>query len=139
MVFFALVALLLAEFLSFEKPKGEVLLFRRKYHKKHHKTAFDRALDEECQEARQGRLAVNHHTSEIDTSPTLAQQNSIFHWADVCYDIPIKGQKRTILDHVDGWVKPGALTALMVRSTFYILGYALKLARVQLVLVKLLF
>jgi len=31
----------------------------------------------------------------------------------VCYDIKIKGEPRRILDHVDGWVKPGTLTALM--------------------------
>ena len=33
--------------------------------------------------------------------------------SDVCYDIKIKGEPRRILDHVDGWVKPGTLTALM--------------------------
>ena len=33
---------------------------------------------------------------------------------DVCYDVDIKGKTRRILDHVDGWVKPGNLTALMV-------------------------
>jgi ATP-binding cassette, subfamily G (WHITE), member 2, PDR len=28
-------------------------------------------------------------------------------------DIKIKGEPRRLLDHVDGWVKPGTLTALM--------------------------
>lgn len=28
-------------------------------------------------------------------------------------DIKIKGEPRQLLDHVDGWVKPGTLTALM--------------------------
>jgi ABC-type multidrug transport system ATPase subunit len=31
----------------------------------------------------------------------------------VIYDIKIKGETRRLLDHVDGWVKPGTLTALM--------------------------
>jgi len=31
----------------------------------------------------------------------------------VCYDIKIKSETRRILDHVDGWVKPGTLTGLM--------------------------
>ena len=35
---------------------------------------------------------------------------------DVCYDIKIKGQERRILSNVDGWVKPGTLTALMGAS-----------------------
>ena len=33
--------------------------------------------------------------------------------SDVCYDVKIKSETRRILDHVDGWVKPGTLTALM--------------------------
>lgn len=43
----------------------------------------------------------------------IAKQTSVFHWQDVCYDIKVKGEQRRILDHVDGWVKPGTLTALM--------------------------
>ncbi|EHL02570.1 putative ABC transporter CDR4 [Glarea lozoyensis 74030] len=38
---------------------------------------------------------------------------SVFHWRDICYDIKIKKENRRILNHVDGWVKPGSLTALM--------------------------
>lgn len=34
----------------------------------------------------------------------------------MCYDIKIKSETRRILDHVDGWVKPGTLTALMGMS-----------------------
>lgn len=43
----------------------------------------------------------------------IPRQTSIFQWEDVVYDIKIKGEERRILDHVDGWVKPGTLTALM--------------------------
>ena len=39
---------------------------------------------------------------------------SVFHWEDLCYDIQIKGKDRRLLDKVDGWVKPGLSTALMV-------------------------
>ena len=31
----------------------------------------------------------------------------------MCYDVKIKSETRRILDNVDGWVKPGTLTALM--------------------------
>ncbi len=31
----------------------------------------------------------------------------------MCYNVKIKKEDRRILDHVDGWVKPGTLTALM--------------------------
>ncbi|WWC68268.1 uncharacterized protein I206_102191 [Kwoniella pini CBS 10737] len=43
----------------------------------------------------------------------IQRQTSIFSWRDVVYDIKIKKETRRILDHVDGWVKPGTLTALM--------------------------
>ncbi|KAH7318100.1 ABC transporter [Stachybotrys elegans] len=38
---------------------------------------------------------------------------AVFHWEDLCYDVNTKGGQRRLLDHVDGWVKPGASTALM--------------------------
>ncbi|RDA95806.1 hypothetical protein CP533_5198 [Ophiocordyceps camponoti-saundersi (nom. inval.)] len=43
----------------------------------------------------------------------IQPQTDIFTWRRVVYDIEIKGQERRLLDHVDGWVKPGTLTALM--------------------------
>jgi ATP-binding cassette subfamily G (WHITE) protein 2 (PDR) len=43
----------------------------------------------------------------------LQEQTSVFQWHDVCYEVKIKDETRRILDHVDGWVKPGTLTALM--------------------------
>jgi hypothetical protein len=46
----------------------------------------------------------------------IQKQTAVFHWKDVCYDMKVKGQPRRLLDHVDGWVKPGTLTALMVHS-----------------------
>jgi ABC-type multidrug transport system ATPase subunit len=48
-----------------------------------------------------------------DTTAAIARQTSIFHWENVCFDIKIHGTSRRILDNVDGWVKPGTLTALM--------------------------
>lgn len=48
----------------------------------------------------------------------IQRQTSIVSWKDVVYDIKIKGEERRILDHVDGWVKPGTLTALMVSLSF---------------------
>lgn len=43
----------------------------------------------------------------------IEPQKSIFTWKDVTYDIQLKGETRTLLDNVSGWVKPGTLTALM--------------------------
>lgn len=51
-----------------------------------------------------------------DAPPSIQKQTAIFHWSGVNFDIKIKGEPRRLLDDVDGWVKPGTLTALMVRS-----------------------
>ena len=45
-----------------------------------------------------------------------SKSEAIFHWRDLCYDVPVKGGERRILNNVDGWVKPGTLTALMGAS-----------------------
>lgn len=52
-------------------------------------------------------------TSSQEVSAGIQRQTAVFQWQDVCYDIRIKNEERRILDHVDGWVKPGTCTALM--------------------------
>lgn len=47
----------------------------------------------------------------------LSKQTDVFSWRERCYDIPVKEGTRRLLDNVNGRVKPGTLTALMV-STF---------------------
>ncbi|CCK69552.1 ATP-binding cassette multidrug transporter PDR15 KNAG_0C04500 [Huiozyma naganishii CBS 8797] len=46
----------------------------------------------------------------------ISESKAIFHWRDLCYDVKIKNGTRRILSNVDGWVKPGTLTALMGAS-----------------------
>ncbi|CCF58497.1 hypothetical protein KAFR_0E03450 [Kazachstania africana CBS 2517] len=46
----------------------------------------------------------------------ISKSEAIFHWRDLCYDVQIKSETRRLLNNVDGWVKPGTLTALMGAS-----------------------
>jgi ATP-binding cassette subfamily G (WHITE) protein 2 (SNQ2) len=46
----------------------------------------------------------------------IAQNTAIFTWQNVNYDIPVKGGQKRLLDDVQGYVKPGRLTALMGAS-----------------------
>ncbi|KAG9233334.1 putative multidrug resistance ABC transporter [Amylocarpus encephaloides] len=104
MMFLMCMYLSAAEFITAKKSKGEVLVFRRG-----HKLLADKSSND--LESTSGRVVVPEKIE--NQTAIIARQTAIFHWKDVCYDIKIKGEPRRILDHVDGWVKPGTLTALM--------------------------
>jgi hypothetical protein len=104
------VYLFATEFITAKKSKGEVLLFRRG----HRLASLNRKADDEESGAGNPVTAVKTNATQLST--IIKRQTAIFHWRDVCFDIKIKGEPRRILDNVDGWVKPGTLTALMVCS-----------------------
>lgn len=93
------------ELVASAKSKGEVLVFRRG-----HKVAKAKITDDIENNPTDRPAGV---TGGGDDIAIIERQTAIFQWKDVCYDIKIKGEPRRILDHVDGWVKPGTLTALM--------------------------
>jgi ATP-binding cassette, subfamily G (WHITE), member 2, PDR len=103
------VYLLATEYISAKKSKGEVLVFRRG----HKPAALQEKPNDEEAAANGDRTAVTEKELDRDVSAVIQKQTAIFHWKDVCYDIQIKSETRRILDHVDGWIKPGTLTALM--------------------------
>ncbi len=72
--------------------------------------------DEEGQQT--GRPEPITKREIADSTINLQKQTAVFHWDDVCYDITIKKEPRRLLNEVDGWVKPGTLTALMVLPKF---------------------
>ncbi|CAM6002881.1 unnamed protein product [Sphagnum balticum] len=96
------------------KSRGEVLLYRRG----HKPAAAKFAKNYNDPEATFSNVKSIitpkwERTGEKERGGVLRPQTSVFQWHDVCYDIKIKKETRRILDHVDGWVKPGTLTALM--------------------------
>jgi len=100
--------LVMTELVASARSKGEVLVFMRS--KIRGKTRKSEA-DEE-------RGAVTAHqsrrTSDSEKTKHQVQEHaSIFHWEAVNFEVQIKGETRKILDSVDGWIKPGTLTALM--------------------------
>ena len=102
-----LVYLVGTEYITAKKSKGEVLVFRRG----HNTATFKNRSQDDLEAAPPGRnIAAQNNSDEI---AIIDRQTAIFQWEDVCYDIMIKKERRRILDHVDGWVKPGTLTALM--------------------------
>ena len=109
--FFSLAGYIISsEYVRAMPSKGEVLVFPRgsipAFAKK------DNVSKDEPETAHipEKRDAVQEDYGQI---AAILRQTAVFHWKDVCYDIKIKGETRRILDHVDGWVKPGTLTVLM--------------------------
>ncbi|PGH14867.1 hypothetical protein AJ79_02729 [Helicocarpus griseus UAMH5409] len=109
MVFFMFTYLIATELISEAKSKGEVLLFR-----KGHGSRKAKSSDvESSPPPTGGEKSSSSGSSSQAVSASIQRQTAIFQWKDVCYDIKIKSEERRILDHVDGWVKPGTCTALM--------------------------
>ncbi len=108
-VFNHLVYFAATELISAKKSKGEVLVFRRGQ-----LPAAAKAAKNDAESSLSGPAAIAEKTGDAsDGSGAIQGSKSVFHWSKVCYDIKIKGEPRRILDNVDGWVKPGTLTALM--------------------------
>lgn len=107
-VAFFMLYLFCSELIRAKPSKGEVLVFPRGK-----MPAFAKNIRKEDPEeviaSEKGAVA----SEPQDSTAAIVRQTSIFHWENVCYDIKIKGTERRILDSVDGWVKPGTLTALM--------------------------
>ena len=116
---------LASEYVSAKKSKGEVLVFRRRFVPK--ATASATSSSEAIQDEEKSGLggtapaqAVllekpgNRYADDTKGGGGGVQgSKGVFHWSNVCYDIQIKGKTRRILNNIDGWVKPGTLTALM--------------------------
>ncbi|KAJ5640829.1 ABC multidrug transporter A-2 [Penicillium herquei] len=109
-VFFFILYVVCSEFTRAKPSKGEILVFPRgkipTFAKKIRNGDSESGLSEK------DKIGESQPEAEEQTAH-LARQTAIFHWENVCYDIKIKGNPRRILDSVDGWVKPGTLTALM--------------------------
>lgn len=112
-IFFFITYMIAAELVSEKKSKGEVLVFRlghkpAVFNEKKNDTEGGRAVGGTITAERNGEKSDDENSAGF-----IEKQRSVFHWRDVCYEVQIKKETRQILDHVDGWVKPGTLTALM--------------------------
>lgn len=128
-VFFFFVYLLICEYNEAAKQKGDLLVFPRSIVKKMRRQGTLQKSNSEPEDVEKNATIIANVTPDssllLDTleSPSkqkseipLNQSDTIFHWRNVCYDVHIKKESRRILNNVDGWVKPGTLTALMGAS-----------------------
>ncbi|KAF7716532.1 Uncharacterized protein PECH_005181 [Penicillium ucsense] len=101
-----------SEYIRAQPTKGEILVFPRGKIPAFVKKA---SREEDIEDASKGtKQGLADEAPDLTVkSANLATQTAIFHWENVCYDIKVKNGTRRILDEVDGWVRPGTLTALM--------------------------
>ena len=103
------------EFVPAKRSKGEVLVFQRRQ-------KAIRAAKVSKKDLENGpHVAVNisePHAAEAaaNADNVDVEQTRTFHWQELCYEISVKGKPRMILQNVDGWVKAGTVTALMVSN-----------------------
>jgi ABC-type lipoprotein export system ATPase subunit len=111
-MFFTFMYLIATEMNSATSSTAEFLVFRRG-----HVPAYMQPTIQDTEKTPTSQTMALESPAEngepVDLSTVIPEQRSIFTWQDLCYDIPVKGGHRRLLDHVDGWVKPGTLTALM--------------------------
>lgn len=102
-----------AETVRAKKSQGEVLLFQRR--------KFEQDISKQQRtDTERGESSIPMQVITDQFSPReklhLQKQTATFHWSDITYDIKVKGGSRRLLNMIDGWVKPGTLTALMGES-----------------------
>jgi len=114
MVFGCAVYLVASEYISAKKSKGEVLLFRRGAVPEFDEKKED--VEHQPEDRNTVETVLSRQKTVPDAPPSIQKQTAIFHWDEVNYDIKIGKEDRRLLAGVDGWVKPGTLTALMVSS-----------------------
>jgi ATP-binding cassette subfamily G (WHITE) protein 2 (PDR) len=109
-IFTHLVYFIASEYITAKKSKGEVLVFRRGFVP----PSYTKGSNDVEKLLSSPVLVIQKPSEYISSNEGIFRgSTSVFHWKNVCYDIKIKGKSRRILDHVDGWIKPGTLTALM--------------------------
>lgn len=132
--FFGFFVVLTAVGMELQKPNkggGAVTIFKRGQAPK----SIQKAM-ENPKQAEDAEMARSHSKSSTGASPGLekaenetsdsegdnnaakgvAKNDTIFTWQDVNYTIPYDGGERQLLQDVQGYVRPGKLTALMGAS-----------------------
>lgn len=115
MAFFFVIYLLATEYISLQKSKGDVLLFRKQ-----------NMLKAKMADVEEAKTALGPETSSVvkasrsshPPSQTSLDENSgeaTFLWEGLSYEVPVKDGNKKILNDIEGWIRPGTLTALIVR------------------------
>ncbi|KAI9876910.1 MAG: hypothetical protein M1830_005311 [Pleopsidium flavum] len=112
MSFLCVLYLLATEFVTAQRSKGEVLIFRQGQEPQNKATDDEEAQHPHILRERHQNTAQQggQRTKWLDGVETRA---ATFVWDNLCYDVKVKGGSKRLLNNVEGWIQPGTLTALM--------------------------
>lgn len=120
-IFFVVLTMIGMELQKPNKGGSSVTIFKRGQAPKDVHDAIKNKTNPEDEEAA-GANTNNENCVEEDaaegkkTIDGIAKNTAIFTWQHVNYDITTKGGSKRLLDDVQGYVRPGRLTALMGAS-----------------------
>lgn len=112
MVFLCVIYLLASEKIHTQRSKGEILVFRR-----------DKAAKFPLDDDEEARIPNQPTTNGVENTRSHASKNlsasnetraATFLWDELSYGVPVRNGSRRLLHSIEGWIKPGSLTALMV-------------------------
>lgn len=117
-VLYILVTVFAVEVFNFAVSGGGVLVFKRS--RKAKQAVKENSTDEKkagaVSEVTTSSDTEADETKQEDVMEQIAESQSVFTWQDVCYTVPYQGGERQLLNHVNGYAKPGLLIALMGAS-----------------------
>lgn len=105
--------LMATEYISAQRSKGEILVFRRGQVSK-----LQLEDEEEARNTVRLPFVVNEKRTETSSKTSIHTDRDVarIFWNSLNYEVKVKGGHRQILNDIEGWIKPGTLTALMGAS-----------------------
>jgi hypothetical protein len=120
-IFFVVTTMIGMELQKPNKGGSSVTIFKRgEAPKEAEKSVDHKEKPGDVESASNGNIRNHSNNDESDNSggqvEGIAKSTSIFTFQDVNYTIPVSGGKRQLLKDVQGYVRPGRLTALVGAS-----------------------
>lgn len=117
-VLYILVTVFATELFNFAPSGGGALVFKRS---RKAKKAMKDDLNDEEKAGVSGESVASSETEVADAKQEealeqISESQSVFTWQDVSYTVPYNGGERQLLNHVNGYAKPGVMVALMGAS-----------------------
>lgn len=110
MSFLCALYLLATEFVSAQRSKGEVLIFRQGQDPQS-KSANDEEAPHTLRDRH--RSTARQSGQKMQWLDDVETHAATFIWDKLCYDVKVRGGSKRLLNNVEGWIQPGTLTALM--------------------------